>query len=537
MHLAAWFLWACVPPATLGQTGTFTGIGVLPGDVSSAAYGVSDDGTVVAGESVNSAGDAEAVLFDIATQTLVGIGRPSGWSTSSAQDVTTDSFGTIHVTGVGRNTYGNNQAFYYISNGGGFTVIPFLAPTDPSTGTSIGRRIRIRADGKAVLVGRSSRGVNPDHAFRWHTGEIDSLDLGYVPPNEDISDAYDLGFWMDEQQIARTRAVGYGNTSYPFGGARPGAFSWSSQTSINSFLGFLDESPTNDSASYAYGVSSNARYIVGSGTYNSFCWLNVQAYLFDVNDQDPEDPNAEKDPLQLCADPAYPNSKLLGYVPGHEGRSEALAVSLDGSVVVGRAQRIIDDGGGTCHFGETKSIAMIWDPYNGARDLKQVLENDYGLDLSDWILTEAKDISDDGTVIVGTGEHNGVPEGWVAIVGPMGPVGACCMPDLSCSDVMDTVCEGTYRGEGTTCQEVTCCPIPFPDADLDGDVDQTDFGFFQQCYSGYDVPMPSDPRCTCYDRNNDGDVDMYDFGEFQKCHTGPEIPWSQELTPECVPTP
>jgi len=539
IHGLAWLACLAIAAVAFAQTGTFTGIGVLDGDAESAAFGVSDDGTIIVGHSIDGSGDAMAVLYEVASGSLSAIDRPAGWATSTGLGVDIDSGGSVHITGEGRNSYGNMQAFYYSSVGGGtFTAIPFLDGAAPETGTSAGNRLRVADDGEAMVVGRSSRGSDPDHAFRWRTTSPGgSLDLGDVPPSIDISYAQDLGFFLDAQSAIRTRVVGTGFTSYPYGGSRPGAFSWSSQTSINSFLGFLDSSPTNDSQSFARGVSADARYIVGNGTYESFCGLNLQAYLYDVTDQDPEDTGAPKRPLQLCADPNYPNSRLLGYVPGHEGFSEALAVALDGSVVVGCARSVIDAGGGDCYYGEEDAVAMIWDPYNGARALKAVLENDYGLDLSGWVLIEARGISADGTVIAGTGEFNGVSRGWVATVGPMGPVGACCMPDLSCVEVMETVCTATYRGPGTLCQDVVCCPIPFPDADLDGDVDQSDFGFFQRCYSGYNVPMRDDPMCTCFDRNKDGDVDMYDFGEFLKCYTGANVPWSQGLTPDCTPTP
>lgn len=540
IHSLVWV--GCLACAGLlsAQTGTFTGIGTLPGDTGSAAFGVSDDGTVVVGHSFDDADEPEAILFKIATGTLVPIGQPDGWTASTAHGVDVDHEGTVHVTGNGLNTDANRQAFYYSSvNGGFFYNIPFLAGEEPETGTSLGERLRISPEGEPMVVGRSSRGSDPDHAFLWRSAFPDSsLDLGHVPPTDHPSYAHDLGYFLDAQSVIRTRVVGMGFTAFPYGGSRPGAFSWSSETSLNSFLGFLDQSPTHDSQSFARGVSKDGRYIVGTGTYESFCGLNRQAYLYDVNDQDPEDTSAPQRPLKLCSNPDYPNSRLLGYVPGHEGFSDALAVALDGSVVVGRARSVILVQMGECYFGDPHPIAMIWDPYNGARDLKGVLESDYGLDLTGWVLHEARGISSDGTVIVGMGEYEGEPQGWVAVVGAMGPIGACCKPDLSCAEVMETVCDATYRGPGSSCEQVVCCPIPFADANMDGSVDQIDFGFFQACYSGHGVPISSDdPLCVCFDRNNDGDVDMYDFGAFIDCFTGPAVPWSQELTPYCVPTP
>jgi len=90
-------------------------------------------------------------------------------------------------------------------------------------------------------------------------------------------------------------------------------------------------------------------------------------------------------------------------------RSEALAITRDGSVIVG-----ISCGD-----------AFIWDGANGMRSLKMVLANDYHLDLSGWSLEKATGISDDGKTIVGDGwriskdifgqqQYRGQDEAWIA---------------------------------------------------------------------------------------------------------------------------
>jgi len=49
------------------------------------------------------------------------------------------------------------------------------------------------------------------------------------------------------------------------------------------------------------------------------------------------------------------------------------------------------------------------------RSLHAVLSNDYGLDLTGWTLSEARDISPDGRVIVGWGINpSGKQEAWIA---------------------------------------------------------------------------------------------------------------------------
>ncbi len=61
-------------------------------------------------------------------------------------------------------------------------------------------------------------------------------------------------------------------------------------------------------------------------------------------------------------------------------------------------------------------------------------------------------------------------------------------------------------------------PAAPADFDLDGDVDQVDFGLFQGCYSGSGVGC--DPGCREADLDSDGDVDQADFSTFQPCMGG-----------------
>lgn len=68
------------------------------------------------------------------------------------------------------------------------------------------------------------------------------------------------------------------------------------------------------------------------------------------------------------------------------------------------------------------------------------------------------------------------------------------------------------------------CPHPVPgDWDLDGDVDQTDFGHFQLCLSGPQVPQIA-PECQNARLDADSDVDQSDLAIFRKCMTGTAVP-------------
>ncbi|UCD30370.1 MAG: DUF3604 domain-containing protein [Planctomycetota bacterium] len=60
------------------------------------------------------------------------------------------------------------------------------------------------------------------------------------------------------------------------------------------------------------------------------------------------------------------------------------------------------------------------------------------------------------------------------------------------------------------------------DFNNDNDVDQEDFGHFQQCLSGTGNPYQT--GCSDADFNLDGDVDLSDFNQFNDCMNGANVP-------------
>lgn len=60
------------------------------------------------------------------------------------------------------------------------------------------------------------------------------------------------------------------------------------------------------------------------------------------------------------------------------------------------------------------------------------------------------------------------------------------------------------------------------DLDLDGDVDQSDFGLMQICFSGDGYSHPG--GCDDADFDDDGDVDHLDLGTLESCLAGPNQP-------------
>jgi hypothetical protein len=69
-----------------------------------------------------------------------------------------------------------------------------------------------------------------------------------------------------------------------------------------------------------------------------------------------------------------------------------------------------------------------------------------------------------------------------------------------------------------------------PDFDKDLDVDQTDFGFLQKCYTGAGFQV-TDPICVPADLDQDEDVDQSDFGILQGCLSGANQPANQGCEP------
>jgi probable HAF family extracellular repeat protein len=86
----------------------------------------------------------------------------------------------------------------------------------------------------------------------------------------------------------------------------------------------------------------------------------------------------------------------LGELPGGQVSATATSCSQDGAVIVGSSHTGISDPLGIGFE------AFIWDRPHGIRNLKTVLETQYGLDLSGWILQFAEDISTNGKFIAGT---------------------------------------------------------------------------------------------------------------------------------------
>lgn len=90
--------------------------------------------------------------------------------------------------------------------------------------------------------------------------------------------------------------------------------------------------------------------------------------------------------------------------------------------------------------------------------------------------------------------------------------------------------EGEYRCVVTGACGATASPaaglaVLSPDFDRDGDVDASDFGFLQACFSGSTIPQ-LDPACRGANLDNDAeqDVDQADLEVLLECWSGPDVP-------------
>jgi hypothetical protein len=92
-----------------------------------------------------------------------------------------------------------------------------------------------------------------------------------------------------------------------------------------------------------------------------------------------------------------------------------MGASLGGGVIVGTVYSRI----------RLDTTVFVWDESSGMRNLKHVLQDDYGLDLTGWHLNGCRpfhggreaDVSADGLTIVGSGTNpSGNVEAWIAVL-------------------------------------------------------------------------------------------------------------------------
>jgi len=321
---------------------------------------------------------------------------PGGEFESTAHDVSGDG-----AVAVGMSKSSNGKEAFRWANG----VMTPLGSLPGGTFLSVAWGVS--ADG-SVVVGASSASGPHIEAFRWSNGAM--VGLGDLPGGEFLSVA------------EATSADG----SVVVGRGTPGAsvldnegFLWA-----NGVMTSLGDLPGKSFYSAAQGVSGDGSVVVGysesANGYEACRWANgLMSGLGDLPGGDfystAEDVSADGSVIvgYSKSGNGYEAFRLengmmapLGDLPGGDFYSLAQDVSADGSLVVGYSK--------TANGKE----AFLWTAGTGMRNLRDVLVNDYGLDLTGWTLTQATGVSDDGMTIVGEGLNpSGDEEGWIARIG------------------------------------------------------------------------------------------------------------------------
>jgi MYXO-CTERM domain-containing protein len=243
----------------------------------------------------------------------------------------------------------------FIWQGGVMSGLGHLPGTPGGTNTTAGA---VSADG-SVVTGCARLNISTMRAFRWEAGTMTGYQCG----------TYTISYGGDVSSDGLV-FVGTGNNNST---VPEEAYRWS-----NGVMSSLGDLPGGVLSSTAYGVSPEGSVVVGVGNTAS----GYQAFRWEAGVM-----------------------SGLGHLSGGTV-SYGKDTSRNGLVVVG-----YDTVGST-------NIAFIWDAQHGMRNLKDVLVNTYGLNLTGWTLSQARCISDDGLTIVGVGTNpSGQTEGWKAHIG------------------------------------------------------------------------------------------------------------------------
>jgi probable HAF family extracellular repeat protein len=345
---------------------SFQGLGDLSGDpgfFSSKAFGISDDGSVIVGDSSSLSGTGsfqgnEAFRW-AGSGPMMGLGELSGGGFHSvAFDASADGAlivgqGRSDAAGLGSDVF---EAVSWTMDSG------MVGLGDLAGGIFHSEATGVSPDGSFIIgSGNSDFG---QEAFRWNI-TAGMVGLGDLPGG--IFDSRALDISADGSIV-----VGFSNS-----GSGNEAFRWTVGGSIVG-LGDLSGGIFN---SQATAVSSDGSVVAGFGKSDmgneAFRWTDEGGMVG------------------------------LGDLPGGDFGSVVTDMSANGSVIVGDGKSVLGDE------------AFIWDHINGMRSLRDVLVNDLGLGLafSGWELTDARGISADGTVIVGFGTNpDGNTEAWRVVL-------------------------------------------------------------------------------------------------------------------------
>ena len=438
---------------SLATTASFQGLGDLPtGQFQSYAFGISGDGSVVVGSSrlaIILPGPPyqgqQAFRWEASTGMQALGDHPTG-DADSTEAYAASSNGSVLVGDIGM--YGPSEAFRWTAESG-MTSLGFLEGGDRSSSRGVS------SDG-SVVVGWS-KGPSGAEAFRW-TNDDGMIGLGYLPlAKNNYSYAYGVS---NDGSVVVGRGVGQNSME---------AFRWTESSGMVG-LGFLSGAASYAS-SYAFGVSADGSTVVGKfylgddNTTEAFVWTESDGMVG------------------------------LGHLPGGNHYSTAWAVSADGSIIVGSS---ITD---TDYY-----EAFIWDEIHGMRNLKNVLVNEYRLDLNSWTLYEATAISHDGLTIVGYGRNpNRHEEGWiVTLPGPVTLQVAIDIKPQSCPNPLNVKSKGVLPVAILGTEDVNVIDIVIASIRLA----DPNVAPIRNNYEDVAAPVSGSNDCNCITDGPDGFLDL-----------------------------
>lgn len=344
--------------------------------------------------------------------TFEGLGDlPGGVIFSEATGVSAD--GSV-VVGNSASARGG-EALIYDRSDGSLRGLGFLDGR-----LSFSQANGVSADGSTVVGQSLSAGAF--EAFRYDTSTRTMTGLGDLPGGLDnFITAKDVS--ADGRLI-----VGHGQSA-------SGQEAFVFDTAAGSMVGLGDLPGTNFS-SEAYGISDGGVLVVGRGSsefvgeafvydtdsrvlsglgllpdarpvFSAALAVSADGSVVVGNGSIPS--NFNNTPVETEAfkyDTATAAFTRLGDLPGGDVFSRPWGVSADGGIVVGTSET------------ESGPEAFIYDAAGGIQPVVSLLES-MGLagHLQGWTLTEARGVSADGLTIVGAGINpQGASEGWVAVV-------------------------------------------------------------------------------------------------------------------------
>jgi probable HAF family extracellular repeat protein len=378
-------------PAALagaGGSGAFIPLGDLPGGIfSSRPFAVSADGSVVVGWSWSGPG-REAWVWHQSTGMMPLGDLPGGSFESKAFGVSDDGSVVVGHSISGSTSSGDSrfEAFRWTAGSDleGLGVLGEACVQEFCFASS--RAVAVSADGE-VIAGDTNTSLNASGiAMRW--SEAGGMQTVPGLPALDYSSVTALS--ADGQTFIGALL----SDTDGDGSLEQQGFTWDP----NSGVQFIDGLIAGEFGTEVVDVSSDGSIIVGHARSPRAGTVGHEAFRWTVS--------SGAEPLGFLDESEQTVRRPSSWAEG---------VSSDGQVVIGNATvnavGLFD-----------RQQAFIWDEPHGMRNLRDVLVEDYGLNLTGWGTLRAEAISADGRAIVGFGVNpGGAGEAWLATL-PEAPV-------------------------------------------------------------------------------------------------------------------